>query len=122
MPLEPYDRKKHGRGRRNRDGSTSTELSIGTEVEKGRVRNSPSIWWAGRGKKARSYEYADWRDAAKQADKYEKRTGKKFPRYKTEKEATRAAIRRSKQKSKIRSTIAGEHAPDKRDKNTKMKD
>ena len=104
---EPYDRKKHGRGRKNKDGTYSTEKSSTHPTKDGKWRNAPSIWWSGKDKH-KQLKSDD--EVSEKADKYEKRTGKKFSRYKTEKEASAAARRRSKQRSEVRRTIAGEHA------------
>ena len=79
-----------GEYRQNADGSRSTEITI-TERIGGTFANIPSLWMSG----GKIVEFTPDR-AIQAATAYEKRTGKKFPRFKTVKDAVSAAAARSK--------------------------
>ncbi len=79
-----------GEHRQNADGSRSTELTI-TEKIGDSFANIPSLWMSG----GKIVEFSADR-AIEAATAYEKRTGKRFPRFKTVKDAVSAAAARSR--------------------------
>ena len=66
---------KKGEFRKNKDGTKSTQLLTGFNIE-GKEVNIPLIWYTSEGIKQVS-----GRKAVKYAKDFEKRTGKKFRRY-----------------------------------------
>jgi len=68
----------------NKDGTRSTELGVSFEVE-GEVIYAPSLWMSNKG----PIDLFDDFDAlVNTVFQYERRTGKRFPRFKTEAEAS----------------------------------
>lgn len=81
---------QRGEYRQNADGSRSTEVTI-TEKIGDSFANIPSLWMSG----GKIVEFSTDR-AIEAAIAYEKRSGKRFPRFETVKDAVSAAEARSK--------------------------
>jgi hypothetical protein len=94
--LVPFDPRRHT-PRRNRDGTISTELSMTFDSPDGGYWNVPSIWWSDKGPVE-----LDENMAYEQALRYETETGRRFPRFNSVAEATRAAEERSQTRTKRR--------------------
>lgn len=80
---------KRGEYRQNEDGSRSTEISL-TEKIDGRWTNIPSLWKSGD-----RIVQLEPDDAVRTARRWEKTTGKSFPRFKSVEAAVAAAKARS---------------------------
>ena len=80
---------KKGEFRKNKDGTRSTQLLAGFNID-GKEVNIPLIWYTSEGIKQVS-----GRKAVKYAKDFEKRTGKKFRSYDSPEEAKDAAIKSS---------------------------
>jgi len=78
-----------GEYRQNDDGTHSTELTITEKIGDG-FSNIPSLWMSG----GKIVEFSNQR-AVDAAMAYEKRTGKRFPRFKSIPQAVSAAKARS---------------------------
>ena len=81
---------KKGEFRKNKDGTRSTQLLAGFNIE-GKEVNIPLIWYTSEGIKQVS-----GRKAVKYAKDFEKRTGKKFRSYDSPETAEKASREHSK--------------------------
>ena len=86
-PFEP------GEYVQNDDGTISTELSVTVQHPDGSWMNVPSLWMTRNGPRDFGTDEDAILDAA---DYYERKTGKKFPRFRTVDEAVFEAESRSK--------------------------
>jgi hypothetical protein len=90
--LIPFDSKKH-KPVKTVGGGSSTEYLASEQSPEGTAWNIPTIWFDSATGKPK---YLEGDKAWNEAESYEKRTGKKFPRYKTINDAVSAAKSRSK--------------------------
>ena len=90
--LIPFDPKKH-KPVKTVGGGSSTEYLASEQSPEGTAWNIPTIWFDSATGKPK---YLEGDKAWNEAESYEKRTGKKFPRYKTINDAVSAAKSRSK--------------------------
>ena len=88
---------KKGEFRKNKDGTRSTQLLAGFNID-GKEVNIPLIWYTSEGIKQVS-----GRKAVKYAKDFEKRTGKKFRSY----DSPEAAEKASREHSKKGGTFSG---------------
>ena len=92
MGLEPFDPKKHKPTDVGK-GGLSTEYLATEYAPDGSVWNIPTLWWTKEGKPMLLDRIED---AVAVADEYERKSGKRFPRFKSLDEGVAAAKKRSK--------------------------